>query len=236
MKRLSALLWTTLLTSWIVASQARADFMNWSYSTVADSPVITGGNSSIQLTGITTGKSGSTIDLLGLQESTNTKATSATPDSFDGSFKVSVKITDNGTHDSGTLTLSGTVKNNSPDPGVTVKLSSDGLSLDGQKYMVSPSVLTIKPNAPQETISAPISVSAIGGSDGSGGNGSGGTGGSGGDGGTGGGAGGGAGGGGGGDISGVPEPASLVLGTLGLTLLGVGGGWRQIRRRTIVAA
>jgi hypothetical protein len=222
MKRMSAFLWTTAVASLAVASQARADFMNWSYSTVSSPPVITSGTGSVQLTGVTNGTAGSSIPLLGIQDSS--AATTTAPDVFKSNFNVALKVTDNQTHDSGTLSLAGTLTGSLNANGSNLVASFAGpssLTLDGHQYTVSvPSLQVASPNTPQQTLVASLHVSGAT---------------------T-----------GGGTTpppgpppvvvpppvpavstppaASTPEPTGLVLGSLGLSLLGMARGWQRLRR------
>ncbi len=209
MKRMSAFLWATAVASLAAAGQARADYMNWSYSTVASPPVIASGTGSIQLTGVTNGTAGSSISLLGIQDSS--AATTTAPDVFKSGFNVALTVTDNQTHDSGTLTLTGSLTGNLNANGSNVTASFAGantLTLDGHRYIVSvPALHLTAPNTPQQALVASVRVIPDV-------------------------PGGGTGGGGGppGPAVSTPEPASLVLGGLGLSLLGMVRGWKRLRR------
>ena len=70
MKTMSARLLATAIGALaLAASPARADYMNWEYSTVATPPVITSGTGTIQMTGVTNGTSTAPIPILALQNS-----------------------------------------------------------------------------------------------------------------------------------------------------------------------
>lgn len=229
MKSMSAFLWTAAVASLAVASQARADFLNWSYSTVATPPVITSGTGSIQLTGVSNGTAGSSIPLLGIQDSSS--ATTTAPDVYKSNFNVALKVTDNQTHDSGTLTLAGMLTGSLNANGSNVTASFAGpssLTLDGHRYTVSvPSLQVASPNTPQQSLVASIHVSgattgggttpppgpppvvapptvpAVGSPP---------------------------------PAASTPEPSSMVLGGLGLSLLGMVRGWKRLRRPAALAS
>jgi hypothetical protein len=216
-------LWAFILIAPIVwlaatASHVRADFMNWSYTTNAIPPVLTSGTGSVQLTGITTGTAAASIPILGIQDSS--AATPGNPDHFNSAFKVALTITDNTTHNSGTLNLSGMVSGNLTATSSSAVASFSGpssLTLGGHVYTVStPSLNLANSGTPQQTLMANISVTnaPTGGppttptppppppSPPSGP---------------------------GGGVKGAPEPASLVLSGLGWSLLGIGGWWKRRR-------
>jgi hypothetical protein len=219
-------LWACILAVPIVllattASHVRADFMNWSYTTNAVPPVLTSGTGSVQLTGITDGKAAASIPILGIQDSS--AATPGNPDHFNSAFKVALQITDNSTNASGTLNLSGTVSGNLTATSSSAVASFSGpssLTLGGHVYTVStPSLNLANSGTPQQTLMANISVADAptggppttptpppppppGGPSGPGG---------------------------GGGVNAAPEPASLVLGGLGWSLLGIGGWWKRRR-------
>jgi hypothetical protein len=195
----------------LAAGHARADYMNWGYSTSANPPVVSSGTGTIQLTGVSNGTSGASIPILALQ---NASAGSAgSPDVYNASYTLSMTITDNANNDSRTLTLSGLLQGNltANSSTVTNTLTGNSVTFGGHTYTVNvPSVTLTPPGQPQQQVNATISVA-----DTSGGN-TGGTGGN--TGGT------------GGGVHGAPEPASLVLGALGFSFLGM-GCWRNRQRR-----
>ncbi|HEY7426762.1 MAG TPA: hypothetical protein VH682_21175 [Gemmataceae bacterium] len=230
MKRLSA----RNLTAGIVllaaaASQARADYMNWTYSTDPSVPGIAvnaqspSGGATVQLTDFTNGSAGAKIPIIAY--TTNTSST--TPITFDphtATYSLPLTFTDSTTHDSGTLTFSGsiggTLSASQSTLVNTLSPSSSSLTLDGHVYTVSiPSVTLGPPSSPQQNILANVTVSNgptnppppppqpptnPGGN--SGGSNP------------------------GGGVQGAPEPTSLVLGGLGWSLLGAGCWWKRSRR------
>jgi hypothetical protein len=162
MKRLSARLLATLVVSLAAAaSSARADFMNWGYSTTATPPVISSGTGTVQMTGITKGTAADSIPLLGLQDSS--AATSGSPDVYHSTYSLALTFTDNTTHDSGTLTLTGLLQGKLTATTSSVTNTVTGptsLTLDGHVYTVSiPSLLLTVPGTPQQTLNATVTVS-----------------------------------------------------------------------------
>lgn len=192
------------LLAFVVASAvfavgpAKADFMNWTYSSSAVPPgfAVTGANNSsgaVQLTPFSHAVSGSSIPVLAY-------ATSATgPVSFDpqkSTYTLTLTVTDKSTNDSGSLSFTGAIGGGlSPTSSSLMNTFADtqkSLTLDGHVYTVSlpASVALAAPTLPQQNIVASVSVTdSLG--------------------------------------SGTPEPASLLLGGLGITALGFG---RLVRR------
>jgi hypothetical protein len=161
MKSLSARLLTVAMgVLALAASPARADYMNWEYSTAATPPVVASGTGTIQMTGITNGTSAASIALLGLQNSSS--ATAGSPDVYNAPYSLALTITDNATNDSRTLTLSGLLKGDLTATTSTVTNTLSGVnsvSFDGHTYTVTIPPLTLThPGAPQQTLNATISV------------------------------------------------------------------------------
>jgi hypothetical protein len=199
------------VSSMIAAGQARADFMNWSFSTSAVPPgfaVNAPGNSgggAVQLTPFSNIAGGSTVNVLAYQ---TTATAPVTFNAASNTYTLTMTITDNTTHDTGNLTFTGSIGG-----GLSQTTSSlvntfanptQSMTLDGHTYTVTvpSSVNLAPPTSPQQNISATVSVSSTSGG----------------------------GGGGGGGVQSVPEPASLVLGGLGFSLFGVSGWWQRRRR------
>jgi hypothetical protein len=225
-----------LAISWFIilaagASQARADYLNWSYSSdpnvpgVTASPTSPSGGGTVSLTDYTNHAGGLSIPVIAYLTSTS----SATPITFNPSgspsttYNMALTLTDNATHDSRTLnfngSIAGTLSATTSTLVNTLAPASNSVTFDGHKYTVSiPSVALAAPTSPQQNIFAtvhvvPTSTGTGGGNQGGGNTGGGNTGGGHGSGGA-----------------GTPEPTSLVLGSLGFTFVGL-GCWRRRRRR-----
>jgi PEP-CTERM motif len=225
MKRLSARLLTTAVALLIVtASHARADLLDWGYhwSISPNNGIIQGTNPST-LNGASTGSVAIAVaqngtDPLTLQTSstipaatvtTTSSTTSASPDSYKSSYNLTLTLTDP-SQASGTVTFAGLISGS-----LTATSSSltntfqntatnpltQSITLGGHVYQV-----TIDPtvaNLPIPGSSTPTLLDAIVKVSNS------------------------PPGGGGGQ---TPEPASLVLGGLGFSLLGVGSCWKRNRQ------
>jgi hypothetical protein len=189
------------LSAALAASPARADFMNWTYSSSAVPPgfSVTGANNgsgAIQLTPFTKATSGTSIPVLAYQTS------STGPVSFDpksSTYTLTMTFTDTTTKDSASLSFTGAIGGSlSPTASSltnTFTETSKSLTLDGHTYTVTlPSSMSLSdPTSPQHNIVASVSVT-----DG---------------------------------VSGqTPEPASLVLAGLGVSAFGLGGWWKRLRR------
>jgi len=161
MKSLSARLLTVAMgVLALAASPARADYMNWEYSTAANPPVVASGTGTIQMTGITNGASAASIALLGLQNSS--AATAGSPDVYNAPYSLALTVTDNATNDSRTLTLSGLLKGDLTATTSTVTNTLTGpnsVTFDNHTYTLTIPPLTLThPGLPQQTLNATISV------------------------------------------------------------------------------
>jgi hypothetical protein len=202
MQHLPARLFTCLIVSAaLAASPARADFMNWSYSTSAVPPgfAVTGANNegsgAVQLTPFSNATGGQVIPVLAY-------VTSATvPVTFDpqkSTYTLNMTITDNTTKDSGNLSFTGSIGGGLTPTSSTLtntfSVAQKSLTLDGHVYTVTlpASDPLLNPLTPQRVIIAGVRVSNA--------------------------------------VASAPEPASLLLGGLGFTALGIGSWWRRLRR------
>lgn len=215
MNRLSARLGIALLVVLAAAhSQLRADYLNWTYTATSNVPGITVGSNtpggaptggaSVTLTDYSTPQAGGTSIPV---QAYVTQTASTTPVSFNGtpSYNLALTITDGTTHDSGTLNFTGSLTGSlsatsSSLVNTFTPVTSNTLTLDGHTYAVTlPQMTLAAPTAPQKNLVASISVdgSNNGGNPGGGTNP-------------------------GGGVHAAPEPASLVLGSLGFSCFGLG--------------
>lgn len=189
-----------------VFGQARADYLNWTYSTTTNPPVVTSGatlptgGGDVQLTGYSSHAGGLSVPVVGYD------TIASVPINFDSHYSMTMTITDNATHDSGTLTFAGSIQG-ALTPTTSTLVNSfnapQSLSLDGHVYTVSiPQVNLAAPPSPQQDVLASIRVSTATGGEGDGG----------------------------GGVHGSPEPGTLVLGGLGLSSAGVRYCWNRMRR------
>jgi hypothetical protein len=222
MKNLSAhLLTATIVLLAAVANPARADYLNWTYTSTPSVPGISvgaqsaSGGATVQLTDYNNAPGALSIPVAAYATATaSTTAIAFNPQS--STYTLALKITDSTTHDTGTLNFNGSIAGNlsATASSLTNTLSptSSSLTLDGHVYTVTiPSVTLAAPLSPQQNIFASVHVGDVSG------NGSVGT----------------------GDhtgLSSTPEPASLVLGSLGFSFLGLSGWWNRSRRSETLAA
>lgn len=213
MKRLSAPIGTALLVLLAAAaSQVRADHLSWTYTTSTSTPGVSVGNNlpsggaSVSLTGFNTAQTGgASIPLIAYE----TISSASTPVSFDNSkYSLALKLTDTSTGASKTLDfsgkLNGSLSSTSSSLFNTITPVTSSVSLDGHTFTVSiPKVELAAPSAVQQDILANVTVSngsLAGGHDG------------------------------GTHTSSSPEPASLLLGSLGFSCFGLGCWWKRRRR------
>lgn len=213
MKRLSAPFGTTLVVLLAAAaSQARADYLNWTYTA---NPNVAGvsvnstsptGGASVTLTDFSTPQSGATsIPVIAYVTSTSsTTGVNFGPSANTPStYNLAVTITDNTTHDSGTLNFAGSLAGalsatSSSLVNTLTPVTSNTLTLDGHKYTITiPNVTLAAPTSPQQDIMASVSVTPstpVG--------------------------------------NGTPEPTSLLLGGLGFSCFGLRCWWKRRVQRT----
>lgn len=206
MTRFSTLLLTFLAAPWLTSGQARADYLNWTYSTTTNPPVVASGEKlptgggAVQLTGYSSQAGGLSIPVIGYDTLTSV------PINFDSHYSMTMTITDGTTHHSGMLTFNAAIKGDlTPTASSLVNTfdSPQSLTLDGHIYTVSiPRTNLAAPPSPQQDILASIHVSQATGHEGDGGT----------------------------DVRGVPEPDSLMLTGLGLSSVGVRYCWNRMRR------
>jgi len=159
-----------LALSLFCGNAAKADFMNWSYSTTPSVPGFSvGGGASpggtVQLTDFTNQAGGKSIPVIAVV----TSSASASPVAFDPSntaYSMKMTITDNTTHDSATLTFTGSVSGTLSATTSTLTNSfapsTNSLTLDGHKYTVTiPTASLASPTSPQNNILASVSVSNV---------------------------------------------------------------------------
>lgn len=221
MNHLSALCGTVLFVL-LAAAPIRADYLNWTYTANSNAPGISvgatspSGGATITLTDFNNPQpGGSSIPVQAYVTSTS----NTSPVSFNNSaFQLALKITDGTTNDSGTLNFNGSLTGSLSATASSViasfaPVTSNSLTLDGHTYTVTiPSATLAAPTSPQKDIMALVSVTN--GSNGGGGVTPG-----------------------GGHTTGTPEPASLLLGSFGISCLGVRFWWKRRRlTRTIAAA
>ncbi len=205
MKQLSAL----LVLMVVATCQIRADYLNWTYTATFQVDTLTvktptNGGATVAVTDYGTPQpGGANIPVQAYETSTD----STTPISFNkATYDLALKITDNTTHDSGTLHFTGSLTGSltattSALVDSFTPVTSNSLTLDGHTYTVKiPTVTLAPPTSPQENVMASVSVANAGG------------------------------------VvpsspppppsNGTPEPTSLLLSSLGISLLGIGRWWK----------
>lgn len=205
MKCLSAPLGITLVVLLAAASQARADYLNWTYTS---SPNVAGisvggsssaGGASVTLTDFSSSQPGAkSIPVIAYV--TNTSSTTGVMFSSSANtpstYNLAVTITDGTTHQSETLNFTGSLSGSlsATSSSVSASFSPGSLTtpvpLNGYNYTVTiPTVTLASPTSPQQDIMATVSVASANPST---------------------------------HHGGVPEPASVVLGSLGFSCFGIG--------------
>ncbi|HTU17319.1 MAG TPA: hypothetical protein VMG10_04595 [Gemmataceae bacterium] len=224
MKRLSAPFGIALIVLLAAAaSQARADYLNWTYTSTPSVVGVTvgagspSGGATVSLTNFNNAAGATSIPVIAYVTSTSVAAPGV---SFNGSssYNLALTITDGTTHDSGTLNFTGTITGSlsatsSSLVNTLTPVTTNSLTLDGHTYTVSiPNADLLSPNSPQTNIMATVSVSDAsqggnpspqGGSTPP-------------------------------PVQSAPEPTSLVLGSLGFSCFGFGCWWKRrfaLRRR-----
>ncbi|HEY7311397.1 MAG TPA: hypothetical protein VH643_18695 [Gemmataceae bacterium] len=173
MKLPSARSLAALIVVLAVAGHGRADYMNWTYTSTPSVPGVSvgaqspGGGAAVTLTDFKNGTAGTSIPVIAYV----TQTASTSPITFDPSaakYSLGVTITDNATHDSGTLTFAGAVGGTLSATTSTLTNSfapsTNSLTLDGHVYTVTiPTTNLAAPTSPQQNIMATVSVSNVSG-------------------------------------------------------------------------
>lgn len=165
--------WFCLLLglSVLCGNTAKADYMDWSYTSTSSVPGLSvaalspTGGASMSLTGFNNGSAGTSIPVIAYITSTSL----ANPIAFDpatAKYTLGITFTDNTTHDSGTLTFTGSVGGTLSATTSTLSNSfapsQNSLMLDGHVYTVTmPSVALVPPTSPQQSILAAVRVSDV---------------------------------------------------------------------------
>jgi hypothetical protein len=155
----------------LCGNSAKADYLNWSYSTEPSVAGVSAGGAggssggTVQLTEFTNQAGGTSIPVIAY----TTASASTSPVTFNPSsstYSLAMTITDNSTHDSGSLTFTGAVGGTLSATTSTLNNSfvpsPNSLTLDGHKYTVTiPSLALASPTSPQQNILASVSVSNV---------------------------------------------------------------------------
>jgi hypothetical protein len=253
-----SLVWTGALLL-LAPGASRADFFSnwsfaWNFTPISPNPAgFVPADTGVATQGTATGgatfaaqsgtSGGSTIPIATV---TTTSSATTTPDSFQGTpFTFGVKITDNASNASGTLTFDGVLHGNltstSSSAFATFSLdpsSSSSLVLNGHTYQVAingelgQGSFLPAPNAGTKLLDATVTIDPGTTTGGGGGNGGGGGGG------VGNGGGGNSGGGGpvGPPVHSAPEPSAFALAGIAIAALGLAGWWRWQRGRAVPLA
>jgi hypothetical protein len=216
MKRLSTRLVATLVALLpATASSVRADFLDWGYHWSVNTPVISSGTGSVALAVVQDGTGADKIPALSV--TTTSAALPTNPDAFHSNYNLTLTLTDNPSSSSGSVTFAGQINGTLTASGSA--LTNTFLSPLTQQVTIGQHVysVTIDPATtrllPPGSATPPLLdalVTVSNGSQNGGGN--------------------------GGTAGNTPEPASLVLGGLGISLLGVGSWWKRTRRTELPTA
>jgi hypothetical protein len=197
MQRSTIDLLVALVAPLAAAGPVRADYLNWTYSTTPSVPGVATGSAgkpggTVLLTDFTNQAGGTKIPVIAYL----TASSSASPATFDpnnSAYTLKLTITDNATHDSGTLTFTGSVGGTLSATSSTLVNafvpSPNTLNLDGHVYTVNiPPAALAAPTSPQQNIFANVTVKDAG---------------------T------------GSPLTGTPEPSALLLSGLGFCCVGL---------------
>jgi hypothetical protein len=162
----------SLLTlSLLCGNSVKADFMNWSYTTTPNVQGVSAGGAggssggAVSLTDFNNQAGAASIPVIAVV----TSSASTSPVTFNpanATYTLTMAITDNTTHDTGTLTFTGSVGGTLSATTSTLTNSfapsPNTLTLDGHKYTVTiPTANLLTPTAPQQNIMATVSVSDV---------------------------------------------------------------------------
>jgi hypothetical protein len=233
-RRLAAVLASFILLLLIFDSPARAEFITWGYDWTRSPVTIAadkGGTGGITLTVQPAAQASGTSDIVATNIGTFSSASSTKPDHFTNqAYKLMLAITDQSNHLSGNISFSGLFNGTLSVATANIANTFTGPLTQVLKLGRDTFTVTIGPYAapgnPDSvmlgSIGAHVALRTDSGTSGGGG-------------GTGGGSGGGTGGGGGGgtpSAHGAPEPASILIGGVGMSLAGL-AAWRRRRKARI---
>jgi hypothetical protein len=199
MARASAPVWGAALVVLSACSQARADFIGWSYSWTRSPSVVSAdgnGTGKIFLTP-TSGHAMGTSDIGAVSITTASSATATNPDTFTNkSYSLTVNLTDDASHATGSLTFAGSLNG-------TVSATSTNLTTTFGSPLVQSMVLGMNsytvslnlPPGPSSTLGGIGAHVVVGPT----------------------------------QVKNTPEPTSLVLAGLGAPALALGVWWKRRR-------
>jgi hypothetical protein len=165
--------WFCVLLGWslLCSNSAKADYMDWTYTSTSSVPGLAvgalspSGGASVSLTGYKNGSAGMSIPVIAYITSSSLDS-AITFDPSTSKYTLSMNITDSATHDSGSLVFTGSVGGalSATTSTLTNSLtpSSSSLTLDGHVYTVTiPSVALAPPTSSQQDILAMVRVSDV---------------------------------------------------------------------------
>jgi hypothetical protein len=192
--------------AWLLfaGTQARADFVNWSYSWSRSPSVITAdgtGTGKVFLTPVS-GSAQDTSDIGAVNITTSSTASAGNPDTFTNkAYSLTIKLTDDASHATGSLTFTGLL--NGSISATSSNLMTTFLAPLSQSLTLGQNLYTVSLNVPAGSsatlggIGAHVVVEPA-------------------------------------KVSSTPEPSGLVLAGLAVPCLGLGLCWQRYRRRTAV--
>jgi hypothetical protein len=146
------------------ASQARAEYMNWSYHwSISPGPVLSSGTGGVALALNPDGAGASTIPAASV---TTTSAATTTPDNFNAGYDLTLALKDNQTNVTDNLTYHGTIKGTLTSTGSELtntfsEPTTQQVFISGHTYIVTIAPTFVALGAPGATatlISANVSV------------------------------------------------------------------------------